>query len=174
MEHHGAIETEVKLKVPTLDGLDERFLEAGFVLRHPLQLECSVLWDRGTELLAQGCALRVRRYAGEVCLTWKGARIPDALLKIRPEEETRVADADALERILSALGFQPILRMEKRRAVLERGDLVACLDEAPFGCFLELEGTAEAIHHAMDALGLDAAAVETRSYPALFRAHGLA
>ncbi|MDP2875402.1 MAG: class IV adenylate cyclase, partial [Holophaga sp.] len=138
MEDHKDIETEVKLKVPTLEGLQSRLESLGFVLKVSAQPECSVLWDRGHELFDQGCALRVRRYAGLAWLTWKGSKIPDAMLKIRPEVETLIADPAALERILEALGFAPVMRMEKTRALLERPDLVACLDETPFGCFVEL------------------------------------
>jgi len=66
------------------------------------------------------------------------------------------------------------MEMVKTRAVMKRADLLACLDEAPFGCFLELEGEAPAIHAAMAALGLGPEVAELRSYPTLFREHGLA
>jgi len=174
MEDHKSIETEVKLKVPTLDGLQARLEGLGFILKVSAQPECSVLWDRGCELLDQGCALRVRRYAGLAWLTWKGPKIADAMLKVRPEEETEIADPASLERILEALGFAPVMRMEKIRALLERADLVACLDETPFGCFMELEGDAVVIYEAMAALGFGPEAAEPRSYPSLFREHGLA
>lgn len=174
MEHHNPIETEVKLRLPSLAGMQARLESLGFVLAVPGQAETSQLWDRDAELLAQGSALRLRRFAGKTWLTWKGPKIPDAVLKIRPELETEVADAEALVGILLALGFQPVMEMVKTRAVMKRADLVACLDETPFDCFLELEGEAPAIHGAMAALGLGPEAAEPRSYPTLFREHGLA
>ncbi|MBK8792066.1 MAG: class IV adenylate cyclase [Holophaga sp.] len=174
MEHHTRIETEVKLKVPSLDGLQARLEAMGFVLRIPPLPESSVLWDRGQELLIQGSALRLRRFAGKAWLTWKGPKIPDATLKIRPEQETEIADADAMERILQALGYTPVVRMVKTRAVLRRADLEACLDETPFGCYLELEGDAAVIHEAMATLGIGPEVAEPRSYPTLYREHGLA
>ena len=169
MEHRNPIETEVKLRLPSLDGIQARLEALGFVLAVSAQPEHSQLWDRGTELLTQNSALRLRRYAGTSWLTWKGPRVPDALLKIRPELETEVADANALASILRALGFEPVMEMTKTRALMRREDLVACLDETPFGAFLELEGTADAIRTTMVALGLGAEAAETRSYPTLFR-----
>ena len=168
------IETEVKLRVPSLGRLAPRLEELGFRLEIPAQPERSVLWDREAELFSQGCALRVRTYAGRAWLTWKGPKVIDPLLKIRPEIETAVTSAEAMEGILEALGYHPALTMEKTRAILRRKDLVACLDETPFGCYLELEGEPDAIRGAMGSLGLGPELAETRSYPALFLEHGAA
>lgn len=168
------LETEVKLRVPSIEGLPGRLEALGFQLETPLQAETSTLWDRGAELFDQGCALRVRQYGGNATLTWKGRQQPDPRFKIRPELETAVADGAALEGILRALGYAPVLRMVKQRSVYRRGGLVACLDQAPFGCFMELEGAIEDLQAAQEDLGLAGAEVETRSYPALFREHGLA
>lgn len=173
MKHRNPVETELKLRIPALAPLRGLLASMGFTERTPPQAEVSVLWDRGDELRAQGAALRVRRYGGQVILTWKGAKLPDPLLKIRPEQETVVEDGEALEAILSALGYAPVLRMEKTRALWAREELTACLDETPFGCFLELEGDADAIKAAAEHLSLGADRVERRSYPTLFREHGL-
>ena len=118
-------------------------------------------------------ALRTRSYAGAFRLTWKGPRVPDPLLKIRPELETGVTDGAVLEAILAALGYRPTLRMEKVRAKWVRADLEACLDETPFGCYLELEGTPAAIAEVRIGLGLSEDLAEPRSYPQLYVLHGL-
>ncbi|HTL98194.1 MAG TPA: class IV adenylate cyclase [Holophagaceae bacterium] len=173
MKHRNPIETELKLRIPALAPVRDLLASMGFKETTPSLLERSVLWDRGGELAASGSALRVRRYNGEVILTWKGPKVPDPLLKIRPEQETAVESGEELEAILSALGFAPVLRMEKTRAVWTREELVACLDETPFGCFLELEGDPQAIKAAAEHLHLGADRVERRSYPTLFREHGL-
>jgi adenylate cyclase class 2 len=173
MPHKPALETELKLRIPAT-GPFRPLLEAlGFREIAAAQPELSVLWDRNGELLASGSALRTRNHAGQSRLTWKGPRIPDTLLKIRPELETGIEDGPSLEAILRALGFEPFLRMEKVRALWRSGDLEACLDETPFGCFLELEGEPQAIHAAMAGLGLAADQAETRSYPELYLANGL-
>lgn len=173
MKQKSAIETELKLRIPAT-GPYRSLLEAlGFHEVAPAQNEISVLWDRGGELQAKGSALRLRIYAGQTRLTWKGPKVPDALLKIRPEQETGIEDGAALEAILRALGFEPVMRMEKVRAVWERAELEACLDETPFGCYLELEGEAQAIRVAMEGLGLAPDRAEPRSYPELYRAKGL-
>ncbi len=173
MKHKSAIETELKLRIPAT-GPFRSLLEAiGFHEVTTAQPEQSILWDRDDDLRVQGSALRTRAYAGRFRLTWKGPKVPDALLKIRPEHETGIEDAAALEAILRALGYEPILRMEKLRSVWERAELEACLDETPFGCYLELEGEPQAIRAAMESLGLATDRAEPRSYPELYQAHGL-
>ena len=173
MKHKSALETELKLRIPATGPYRPRLEALGFREITPAQPEFSVLWDREEGLRATGSALRTRVYAGQARLTWKGPKVPDALLKIRPELETGIEDGQALEAILDALGFAPFLRMEKVRAVWRQADLEACLDETPFGCYLELEGESQAIHAAMEGLGLAPDRAETRSYPELYRAHGL-
>jgi adenylate cyclase, class 2 len=174
MNPHIPIETEVKLRIPSTHELAPRLAAQGFQLEIAAQSEHSVLWDRGTELFARGCALRLRSYAGGSWITWKGPKVHDPLLKIRPEIETPVTNGEAMAGILRALGYTPVLAMEKTRAILRRGDLVACLDETPFGCFLELEGEPDAIHQAMASLGLGPELAELRSYPTLFIEYGAA
>ncbi len=168
MKHRLPVETEVKLRIPAADAVAPMLQALGFAPVAPAQEEVSVLWDRGGELRARGSALRVRRYAGRCILTFKGPRTPDPLLKVRPEWETSVEDAGALEAILSALGYAPALTMVKTRATWAREELEACVDETPFGCFLELEGEPAAIKLAMQGLALDASHVEPRSYAALY------
>lgn len=173
MKHKSAIETELKLRIPATGPYRPLLASLGFREAAPAQAEISTLWDRGGELRAAGSALRTRQYAGGFRLTWKGPKVPDAMLKIRPEQETGVEDGAALEAILRALGYAPVLRMEKTRAMWERAELEACLDETPFGCYLELEGEPQAIRAAMEGLGLAPDRAEPRSYPELYQAHGL-
>ena len=167
------LETEVKIPLSQPCGVREKLLSIGFQSIQSAQAEHSVLWDRHQELFSQGCALRLRTYGGATRLTWKGPKQEDTRFKIRPELETGVDNGEAMEQILASLGFAPTLRMEKRRELLERPGLVACLDETPFGAFLELEGTQEAILQALRELDMETAPVETRSYPALYQLHGL-
>jgi adenylate cyclase class 2 len=173
MKHAGPLEIEIKFRIPALAPVARALEAAGFIQAHAQAPETSVLWDRGGALREEGCALRLRRYGDRALLTWKGPRVADPLLKIRPELETLVEDPQALEGILAALGFAPVFTMTKSRSLWRRGLLEACLDEAPFGCFLELEGDREAIHAAAQDLGLREDQVEARSYPALFQEAGL-
>jgi len=168
MKHAGPLEIEVKVRVPSIQALEPLLVQAGFRLVHPEAEEANRLWDRSGELQAQGSALRLRRYGGRAVLTWKGPRVADPRLKIRAELETEVADPAAMEGILAALGFAPALEIVKSRAIWRRDQLEACLDRTPYGFFVELEGSRDAIDQAMAELGLDAAQVEPRSYAALY------
>ena len=173
MKHRQSLETELKLRVPSLAALPDLLRALGFAEVQPEAEEESVLWDRADALRDAGSALRVRAYAGRTLLTFKGPKVPDPQFKIRPEHETEVADREALDAILRGLGFAPVLRMVKRRALWRREELEACLDRTPFGDFLELEGDPDAIKLALQGLGLDASRAEPRSYPTLYRAAGL-
>ena len=166
------IETEVKLRIPSAEALHPLLAALSFTPVEPMQDEESALWDRGGELLAKGSALRLRRYAGKSLLTWKGPQQPDPKLKIRPEIQTVIVDHEAMDGILTALGYIPVFRMVKRRATFKRDGLEACLDETPFGSYLELEGDPLSIRLAMEHLGLDASHIEPRSYATLFSEHG--
>ena len=167
------IETEVKLRIPSTEALLTLLAALSFLPVEPMQDEESILWDRAGELFAQDSALRLRRYGGKSLLTWKGPLRPDPKLKIRPEIQTVVLDHEAMAGILAALGYHPVLRMTKRRATFRREGLEACLDETPFGSYLELEGDPQAIRLAMEHLGLNASHIEPRSYATLFQEQGL-
>ena len=168
MKHNGPLEIEIKLRIGSPEQMAERLRQAGFNLDHAEAFESNQLWDRAGELMAQDCALRLRHYGDRTILTWKGPKMADPTLKIRPEVETAVADPVAMEAILRALGFAPALAMAKSRAIWVRDELEACLDRTPFGCFLELEGTREAIAGAMAELGLTEDQAEPRSYAAIY------
>ena len=172
MKHAGPLEVEVKLRIASTEAFSVLLARAGFALAHPAAVETNRLWDRAGALLAEDCALRLREYGTRATLTWKGPRVADPQLKIRPELETAVADPAAMEGILRALGYVPVLEMVKTRAIWIRDGLEACLDDTPFGSFMELEGERAAITEAMAQLGLGPGQVETRSYAALYSGPG--
>lgn len=166
------LETELKLRIRAVEPWFDRLEALGFRCAFPLQEEVSLLWDREAELQNRDCALRTRRYGTHCSLTWKGPRQRHATLKIRPELETLVEDGEALENILRALGYVPVLRMVKHRAVYRKEPLVVCLDRTSFGAFLEMEGPEADLSALRETLGLSEADVEPRSYPDLYRLHG--
>mgnify|MGYP001824752345 CR=1 FL=1 len=72
---------------------------------------------------------------------------------MRIEHETLLDDAAACAEILTGLGFRPVYRYQKYRALYELEQLHLCLDETPVGCFVELEGQPDAIDRVAARLG---------------------
>jgi adenylate cyclase, class 2 len=116
--------------------------------------------------------LRLRRKAGRALFTFKEREASESTLKRQREEETEVADADALAAILDALGYRPALVYEKRRATWRVAGAEVVLDELSFGLFLEIEGAEGSILDAEKLLGLEDAHAEHASYPELTMRHG--
>src|SRR5713101_3063845 len=84
-------------------------------------------------------ALRLRRVGDRAILTFKERLPTPSSIKHQREEETEVADADAVDAILTALGFEAVLIYEKRRTRWKIGEAEVLIDELPFGLFMEIE-----------------------------------
>jgi adenylate cyclase, class 2 len=70
--------------------------------------------------------------------------------------------------LLEALGMVEQFRYEKYRQTYVLGELEACLDETPIGCYIELEGAPDSIRAGADRLGLSMKDGEVRSYPEIY------
>ncbi|HEX8181136.1 MAG TPA: class IV adenylate cyclase [Pyrinomonadaceae bacterium] len=119
------------------------------------------------------CVLRLRRVGARAVLTYKERLTSDAPIKQQREDETEVADADALAAILAALGYAPALVYEKRRETWLLDGVEVVLDELPFGWFVEIEGAEAAINAAERKLELIATEVEHATYPELTARFGV-
>ena len=117
--------------------------------------------------------LRVRRTGARAVLTYKERRASAAPIKHQREDETEVANVDALAAILDALGYKPALLYEKRRATWRLAGAEVVIDELPFGWFVEIEGSEEAIEAAERQLEMTGLAVEHATYPELTRQLGV-
>jgi adenylate cyclase class 2 len=138
------IETEAKLKVDSLAPVELRLTELGarFVAE---QLQTDSLFDDDRETLtATDRCLRIRRQVAgghERCfLGYKGSK-QESNFKKRREIETEVKGADSLVKLLSELGYEKKLVVEKRRRLWRLGGCDVALDELPtLGSFVEIEG----------------------------------
>ena len=74
-------------------------------------------------------------------------------MKSRPEIEVVVADADAAQPVLEALGYRKVFRYQKYREAFRWRDAEIVVDETPIGTFLEIEGPVATIHAAADRPG---------------------
>lgn len=171
------MELEAKLRVADhepvrtrLVALGARFVRAG--------VETNVIFDRPDgSLAARGCGLRVRCVRVErgepaaATMTVKGPPLPGPL-KHREEIEVAVGDAERAIELLGLLGYEPVLRYEKRRESWAHRGCHVELDEPPhLGCFVEIEGPdAAAITAVQKDLDLADVPHEPRSYVALLMA----
>ena len=176
------LEAELKASLAgrTLEELEAAALALGFRLRSVLR-ETDLYFNGVTHDFAAGDeALRLRTCEtlepepGMVtCLTYKGPKL-DPRSNSRTEYETAVGDGETACRILEALGFHPVCRVEKVRRELSLGEVTLCLDRVTdLGDFLELEllcceGDREAavdrLLAALDRLAVPRSALTRRSY----------
>jgi adenylate cyclase class 2 len=116
--------------------------------------------------------LRVRRTADRTVLTYK-ERLPiDSDIKHQEEDETEVADATALKKILERLGCVRSVVYEKRRETWRLGEAEVVLDELPFGWFMEIEAEVDDIRKIERELRIEDLPTENETYPRLSVKHG--
>lgn len=141
------IEIEAKVKVDTHWPIVERLEQLGAVLVGDMIQTDAYFDDFERNLLAHDKGLRIRRQVSsgdeQVILTFKGA-CEDGKFKTRPEHDIKVGDQSELVNVLSGLGFNSMLTVEKKRRMWELNDCEVCLDEVKLlGCFVEVEGPSE-------------------------------
>lgn len=118
--------------------------------------------------------LRLRRSGGKALLTYKERLDSDPTIRRRREEETYVADPEAIVNIFGLTnGYKPAIIYEKRRTTWELAGTEITVDELPFGTFLEIEGDEEAIMQVEHLLGRLGLVAEPLSYPDLIEKHGV-
>lgn len=163
-------EIEIKLRFPTIEAAATCLRAAGATPVSPREREDNVLYDRAlAPLHREGRALRLRRVGKRALLTLKSPVAGSHVHKVRIERETSIAEPEAMSEILGELGFSPIYRYQKYRSSFEVDDVVVCLDETPLGCFLELEGEADAIDRLAVRLGFGPKDYIRESYRELHR-----
>jgi adenylate cyclase class 2 len=164
------IEKKYRLTQAQAEELGRR-LEAIGAVSSGTDFEVNTLYSSPTIDL-DGAVLRLRRINNQGILTFK-KRFPSASpIKRQLEEETEIADADSMHRILERLGFKPSLLYEKRRATWHYQATEIAIDELPFGWFMEIEGEELDIEEVERAIASDGLVAEDATYPALTRQHG--
>ena len=174
-----AKEIEIKLAIRDLKVFQRKVKKIGGKPARPGHgrvHEFNVIFDTPDGGLSKhGQLLRIRMETEEgsgkknvpnrVLLTFKqptvrGKSEDGGRFKEREEAEVEVADSAALAKIFEGLGLRGWFSYEKYRTTWKLGaaarwakDLKIELDETPVGIFAELEGPAEAIDRAAEALG---------------------
>jgi len=137
-------EIEAKLKVDSLQKVEKKLMQLGakFVAE---QLQSDIHFDNSNATLTNtDRCLRLRRQVvGESTgyfLTYKGAK-EKSNYKKRQEIEIEFVDADSMRKLLSALGYEQKLCVEKKRRLWRLGECEVALDQLQeLGSFVEIEG----------------------------------
>jgi len=97
--------------------------------------------DEAHQLFKKGSLLRLRKDR-KTSLTYKSEPSEsDNEFKVFNELEVEVGDFEMMHRILESLGFHKEQIYEKWRETFRIEASTLCIDEMPFGTFLEIEGT---------------------------------
>ena len=177
---HSELEREVKFAVPNLALVEERLrsvegTEAQFI--STIHERNYVLDTVREELKARDERLRIREIEERpgVQVTWKGPGRVRQGIRRREEREFHADDREACVAVLSNLGLRPVRSYEKVRSSWRFAHMIVCLDTLPFGCFVEIEMTAEIaetdeaamLEKAVTFLGLESAPRLQASYARL-------
>ena len=140
-------EIEAKLKVESLEKIKHRLTKLGAEFLQE-QLQTDYHFDDANRTLQKtDRCLRIRRQLSnrteQFFLTYKGPK-EKSRLKKRQEIEIKIEDADSTEKLLSALGYEKVLTIEKKRWLWQLDECEVALDELPLlGEFVEIEGPDE-------------------------------
>lgn len=180
MMHRGVLEREAKFAVSDLAAIDVRLrARAGPGARFlaTVRERNYVLDTARDELKARDERLRIREIEGRpgVQITWKGLASVYRGVRRRQEREFHADDREACVAVLANLGLRPVRSYEKVRSSWRLNDVIVCLDELPFGAFVEIEftpevsqrGEAAALARAVALLGLRQAPRVHASYARL-------
>ncbi len=155
MDTTAHLETEVKFNVPCLEKIKYNIIDLGGISQGKT-FELNIRYDDPRERLrSEGRLLRLRKDKA-ARLTFK--RRPSKFnpeFKSYLEYEVVVDDFETMGAILNQLGFRPVQRYEKIREAFIIDQCTVCLDQMPFGNFIEIEGREINITRMARKLGLD-------------------
>ena len=168
------VEIEAKLKVDSLLKVERKLTEIGAeFLAEQLQMDYFFDDAKATLTTTDRC-LRLRRQSvggrERFFLTYKGAK-EKSNLKKRREIEIEINEAKTTQKLLSALGYEEVLVVEKRRRLWQLGGCSVALDQLPLlGDFVEIEGPdVETITDVQQNLGLAGLSHISKSYAQLIK-----
>ena len=162
-------EIEVKFLIADLVAMRQRLVALGATLTTPRTYEENLLFDTpDAQLRHQGRLLRLRRDRRNRITYKEPPTHYNVDFKIMQEYEVEVSDFDQACAILTKLGFVLSLRFEKYRETFTYQGAEIVLDEVPFGTFMEVEGSQDAIRAIVAALGFDFNARLVSNYVDIF------
>lgn len=150
-----SVETEVKFHVPDPPALRAQLLSLG-ARSLGRSHEDNIRFENEAKGLQRARNLLRLRRDRKSTLTYKCAPVQaDPEFKQFMELEVDVSDFDTMRLILASLGFHPEQVYEKWRETLVLDQTAFCLDDLPFGSFLEIEGPKDQIRGFSGRLALE-------------------
>jgi adenylate cyclase class 2 len=170
-------EIEIKVRANDLIGVEHKLLEKGVALSAPIT-QHDVIYahkkdGREFSIPSEGdIIMRIRYYPDRAVLTLKQQKSGEM---DNLEYETDVKEPDEMHSILLAIGYEPIVEVDKVRRKGKFGEYEICLDDVKrLGTFVELEKMTsedadpqvvrEELFAAIETLGLSRSDEETKGY----------
>jgi predicted adenylyl cyclase CyaB len=152
-------EVELKAVVDDLPGARKRLEKAGGKLSFEGKLSDRRYDVESREITQRDEILRVRRYeapgSAQTYLDWKGPTEIQDVYKIREEVSTPVQDFDALNQILTRVGFVVAMEIDREIAQYTLGGATIRFETYPrMDVLVEVEGEPDSIEQAIEALGM--------------------
>jgi predicted adenylyl cyclase CyaB len=164
------LEVELKSVVDDVERRRANVERAGATVVYAGRLE-DRRWDTPDRaLLAKDHVLRVRTYRSDAGvraeLDWKGPTRREGGYKLRDELETKVGDPDALGEILTALGYEVSIAIDREIVQYDLQGTMIRFERYPrMDDLVEVEGEPEDIERAIAALGLPREGFNTDRLP---------
>ncbi|UCD81983.1 MAG: class IV adenylate cyclase [Desulfobacterales bacterium] len=150
----GSLEIEVKFFLSDLKTIRDRILKLG-AHHEGRSFETNIRFeDQANSLLERKALLRLRKDR-RTTLTYKfEPYVEEADYKIFKELEVEVSDFAKMGHILESLGYHREQIYEKWRDSYTLKGTSCCIDEMPFGSFLEIEGSKKDIKDVAVKIGM--------------------
>lgn len=155
------LEVELKAVVEDAAATRARLESAGASLTFAGRMEDRRYDTPDGRFARRDVVIRLRMYRPsnggrpEAHLDWKGASSSDSGYKVRDELSTMVGDAGALAMILDRLGFVVTREVDREIWQYRLGSAMVRFEQYPrMDVLLEIEGSPEAIEHAIATTGI--------------------
>lgn len=139
------IEVEIKAKITDAQATEKSLLKLGFTEERRVSEQDVYFNGNDRDFRKTDEALRIRACKNlkadteRNALTYKGPKLGNHS-QTRNELEISFEDPDKMKAILTALGYPPVLEVQKLRRIYRLGAITACVDHVDsLGDYLELE-----------------------------------
>jgi adenylate cyclase class 2 len=149
------LEIEVKFYLTDMEGMRNKILKLGAKSKGRL-FETNIRYeDKNNSLIKKKSLLRLRQDEKTTFTLKSSPPVKSKDYKIVNELEVEVSDFATMDQILKTLGFHPEQKYEKWRETFILDQTLFCLDNMPYGDFLEIEGQEKDIRYYASKFGLN-------------------